>query len=182
MNKKIVALGCLVIVFLLVKTVDALNSEPGSMADPVVTKSYVKEQLAEFKEDLLDDLEDLDLESLKTETNKNEEDETEKTDEEKDINLVEDTRDMFKFKAFLVKEGKKLIGMESTEIILRSGKATAITSEAGGLQNMTNGTDIGFDKEVPLYNLIIIPRTDGRGMIMQQDSWVMVRGLYEVVD
>lgn len=78
-----------------------------------------------------------------------------------------------------VNPGDKLVGKQGTEIILRAGQGTAVISELGGLQDMTDGVDItgGF---VPKYHLIIIPRDDGRGIFVTKEATFMVRGGYTI--
>ena len=74
-----------------------------------------------------------------------------------------------------------LIGDAGSEIILRSGSATAITSPSGGLSDVTAGTDITEGKPIPANHLLIIPRSDGRGIFVTKNStFVMVRGGYTI--
>ena len=76
--------------------------------------------------------------------------------------------------------GQKLIGKEGTEIILRSGEATAIDNGANGISDITAGTDLMTGKQVALNHLLLVPRDDGRGITAVTDIWVMIRGDYEI--
>ncbi|MCL2501347.1 MAG: hypothetical protein FWE90_13580 [Defluviitaleaceae bacterium] len=71
-----------------------------------------------------------------------------------------------------------LIIENGTEVILRSGSAVVVAGP-NGLVNMTTGGDILDGQNVGLNNLLIAPRTDGRGIrITSNSAWVMVRGAY----
>ena len=82
------------------------------------------------------------------------------------------------FKAVEVKAGQKLIGVEGTEIILRSGEAKAIDNGANGVSDLTGGKDLMMGYWVFPNHLLMTPRDDGRGISATTDIWVMVRGGY----
>ena len=77
-----------------------------------------------------------------------------------------------------VTAGKQLIGKEGTEVILRSGEATAIDNGANGVSDITAGTDLMTGMQVGMNHLLLVPRDDGRGIYAVTDIWVMVRGDY----
>lgn len=79
-----------------------------------------------------------------------------------------------------LKKGQFLIANAGTEIILRGGKGTAIVSQLGGLQDITEGVDLGEGANIPLYHLLLVPRDDGRGVYCTTDAIFMVRGSYKV--
>ena len=74
--------------------------------------------------------------------------------------------------------GQRLIAEAGTEIVLRSGRATAIDGPKGGLSNVTAGRDLRMGEEIPLNHLLIVPRSDGRGVLATTDVFLMVRGLF----
>ena len=76
--------------------------------------------------------------------------------------------------------GQSLIGKEGTEIILRSGEATAIGNTENGISDVTGGADLMTGTPVQLNHLLLTPRDDGRGIKAVTDIWVMVRGEYVV--
>ncbi len=77
-------------------------------------------------------------------------------------------------------KGQTLIGHEGTEIILRSGKATALAPESNGIVNVTSGSDLINGAEVKANNLMIIPRYDGRGVyVTSDDAWFLIKGGYD---
>ncbi len=83
-----------------------------------------------------------------------------------------------------VAPGGMLEGGEGTEIILRAGTALAVANSAGnGLSNVTVGKDLGSGERLPLNNLLIIPREDGRGARVPAGGGTaifMVRGAYTI--
>ncbi len=84
------------------------------------------------------------------------------------------------YQAVSIDEGQSLIGKAGTEIILRSGEATAIDNGANGVSDVTAGTDLRSGTEVELNHLLLTPRDDGRGIYAKTVIWVMVRGDYTV--
>lgn len=79
-----------------------------------------------------------------------------------------------------LKPGQSVIGAEGTEMILRSGKAKAITSENGGLADLTGGKDLPSGSKIPQNHLILLPRSDGRGMKSETKTIIIVRGTHMV--
>lgn len=77
-------------------------------------------------------------------------------------------------------QGQRLIGGEGTEIILRSGEATAIDNGANGISDLTAGLDLMTGSQVGTNHLLLVPRSDGRGILATTDIWVMVRGTYTI--
>lgn len=150
----------IVLILGLVTTVVAANLEPGSEQDPIVTKSYVDEQIEEIKDFIEDKIDNLKV-------NKNT---SSKTD--------------YTFEPIKVNKNLSIIGKQGTEIIVRSGEGKAITlikdGIENGLQDITDGVDLRKDEVVPLNHLIIIPRDDGRGIKFTVESYIMIRGDYTI--
>jgi len=85
------------------------------------------------------------------------------------------------FEIVYLERGQLLIGDKSTEIILRSGIASAVDSEMGGLADVTAGKDIRNGEMVSQNHLLIVPRDDGRGIKAENDHVVlMVKGGYSI--
>lgn len=185
-NKKnwiigIFSIMLLVILFFPLDWVEA-GLEPGSQGDPLVSKSYVDRRVNEI----------LSMIQGKT-TPSNPDSETNKPSlpMSKD-ELLEQVDLLIQFRikeagikaptyeVIEVKKGQTIIGEQGTEMILRSGRAKAIASESGGLQNITAGTDIKQQETIPQYHLLLIPRSDGRGFEMDADGWIMIRGDYRI--
>lgn len=79
-----------------------------------------------------------------------------------------------------VSPGQRLLGKGGTEIILRSGEATAIDNGANGISDMTAGADLMTGQSVGLNHLLLVPKDDGRGIQAKTDLFVMVRGSYTI--
>lgn len=147
----------------------AAKGEAGSANDPLVTKSYVDSQIAAISGGgSLSKLEN-----------------TVKAQEEM-INVLTQEMNALKkqgsssYTVVTVPAGSSITGMQGTEIIVRSGSGIVLASDGGGLQDMTEGTDLLGGNEVPKYHLVIIPREDGRGIYATKDLIVMVRGGYNI--
>ncbi len=79
-----------------------------------------------------------------------------------------------------VEAGQLVLGGEGTEIILRSGEASAIDNGANGVSDLTAGQDLITGQNVSLNHLLLVPRDDGRGIYALTDIFVMIRGPYSL--
>ena len=141
MKKYIAVLVVMIAVFGLTIVAAAATADPGSEKDPLVTKSYVDNLIAQIKGS-------------------------------------GGTSDSYK--AIQLTAGQQLIGNEGTEIILRSGEATAIDNGANGISDLTGGKDLMTGNSITANHLLLVPRSDGRGISATTDIWVMVRGSYHI--
>lgn len=152
--------------------------EPGSQEDPLVTLSYVQKRIEQVKFYLDEKLNP----AIETSNNNATQIQT----------LVEENKQLKEKIANLqssgsasldvveLKDGQTLICNAGTEIILRGGNATAIASDLGGLSDTTAGEDIQMNQKIPNNHLLIVPRSDGRGVLVPKYAIFMVRGSYEV--
>lgn len=156
----IVTIICVVGSFL---TIYAQDNAPGSVSDPIATKSYVDAQIEKVV-------------NLFTELAGN----GNNTGDNKDNNTEPSTNAMtFKVLGPLP-GGTIILGGEGTEMIVRSGGAIAVCPGINGIQNVTAGDDIPNEAQIPLNHLVIIPREDGRGIYIEKEAYVMIRGDYTV--
>ena len=175
MNKKIIATLCALALTIGVgisniRALSAGETAPGSSSDPVVTKGYVDRLVQELpihkkvaaQEEMIGLL-NSQINALKSGVGGVEN------------GTVGDTT----YKVVEVNPGEKLIGKQGTEIILRAGEGTAIISNLGGLQDVTQGVDITAGI-IPKYHLLITPRDDQRGVLVTKKATFMVRGGYTV--
>lgn len=130
------------------------DAAPGSTGDPVVTKSYVDSVIA----------------ALQTKV-----DAIEKA-QAATPSAVEAPSAVFK--VVQVEAGKTVIGGEGTELILRSGSATAVDNGANGVSDLTAGADLKGGTAVEKNHLLLVPRNDGRGIKCTTNCYVMVLGEY----
>ncbi len=83
------------------------------------------------------------------------------------------------FAVVSVKKDEKFLGDAGCEFILRQGAATVITSELGGLNDVTSGEDLK-EGAIPPNHLLIVPRDDSRGFLATKDVLIMVKGGYTI--
>ncbi len=160
MTKKM-KLGMIMLATLVVgSSVYAAKGDAGSSNDPLVTKSYVDSKVTQLQKTVEVQASMIDL-------------------------LAQEINNMGKeessgYEVVTVPAGQSIVGKQGTEIIVRSGNGQVLASDGGGLQDMTEGTDLLGGSEIPKYHLVIIPREDGRGIYATKDLIVMVRGGYNI--
>lgn len=143
---------------------DGAGTTPGTTEDPVVTKSYVDQQIQQ---------------ALKggggTSTNPTQPS-TPSTSEQPSQGADE-------VKNVALKPGKLLIADAGTEFIVRSGHAVIYTEVASGVADLTDGKDLLNGQAAPKNHLLSFPR-EGRGIQVKEGSQsnliVMVRGGYTI--
>ncbi|MGI6605065.1 MAG: hypothetical protein ACOX2S_08565 [bacterium] len=72
--------------------------------------------------------------------------------------------------------GETLRAEAGAEIILRAGKAVAVTGPQGGIADLTAGRDIQAGEVIPANHLLLVPRSDGRGLTTSTPVVLLVRG------
>ncbi|SIQ84147.1 MULTISPECIES: hypothetical protein [unclassified Paenibacillus] len=86
-------------------------------------------------------------------------------------------------KVINVPVGKTLIAADGAEVVVRAGKAVAYSPDSNGIADVTDGIDIKSGAAVPQNHLILFPR-GGRGVSsapgMKTGLTVMVKGSYEI--
>ena len=138
----------------------ASNATPGTEADPLVSRSYVDEQINQVKTMMA---------NISSDGGSN------NTNNSQDQITAAQT-----FTPILLKTGQIMIGGEGTEIIPRSGTTTAYSEVPDGVSDVTDGADIANGKVLQLNHLLIVARSDGRGVKAARDSWVLVKGSYTI--
>ena len=154
----------------------AFAAEPGSEKDPLISLSYFENKIEELKTDVIESL-TKDIE--KTLTQKLD---TMQTDLDKSIKEVKEQANSTtagSFELITLATNESLICDTGTEIIIRSGRCVAISSESGGLSDTTDGIDIPNGEVIQKNHLIIIPKNDGRGVRCEATGAVMIKGSYE---
>jgi len=201
MKKQVNLLIACVLFFSAVLIANAASSaQPGSEFDPLVTKSYVDEQIQKLSEKI----------GSGKSTGGSSSSKTGSVDEQVISNLRTDVRDLTNLiidaytkiqslekqnleliqkmqaleSGFTVVEASKgqavLLGAGS-EAIVRSGETTAMTGMYGGLADVTSGIDLKTGDVVPNQHLLISARDDGRGIKIESDTaYMLIRGSYSV--
>lgn len=176
-------------------SVSASTTEPGSAADPLVSRSYVeqviqglidnghlelrllplatKDELAQAFSQVLtkDEL----AQGLSQVLTKNE-----LAEALVEVPTKAQVESVTQFRRVDVPQGFALLGEAGTEIVLRGGKATAIVSNMGGVLDATAGVDLVADQAIVPNHLLVIPISDGRGISATTDVILIVKGSYAV--
>lgn len=167
-------LGAIMVVMLLAgHIVSAGDFQPGSQEDPLVTLSYVEQRNEQLK--YYSDQRDQELNALIQQNGQRI-----AALEERIESLPITGNQTASLEIVTLATGQKLIAEAGTEIILRGGQATAIQSQLGGLSDVTGGRDIKQDELVPANHLLLVPRSDGRGVKAVTECILMVRGQYVI--
>lgn len=159
---KIIGIACLLAGAFFLQTIpnvaDGEPVAPGSVNDPVITKSYLEQELQKIKQG---------TSATPTATPKPEPDKNQTQSAE--------------LKVLELKPGQTLYAAAGTELIVRTGKTVAVSSDENGIPDVTSGTDIAPNAAIANNHLLIFPR-EGRGIKPDPKSkveiFVMVRGGY----
>ncbi len=188
-KSKIALIACVILsCVLLVVSSAAGAGQPGSDADPLVTKSYVDQKIAQLSAQI----------GTGTGTSTG----TGTVDTGTVAQLQTDVGDLTKFvidalteietlkgriasleSGYTVveaKAGQKIILSGGSEALLRSGTAVAIKGTNGVLVDASAGVDLNDGVNVPVQHLLISSRTDGRGLLIKSNSFLLIRGAYTI--
>ena len=133
------------------------STQPGTTDDPVVTKSYVDQQIQKA----------LGNGGGSTQPS----------------NPSPPSQGGDEIKVVTLKPGKILVANAGAEFIVRSGKAVIYTQDSNGVADLTDGVDLVNGQAAPSNHLLSFPR-EGRGITVKDGQKngliVMVRGGYTV--
>ncbi|SHI69342.1 hypothetical protein SAMN02745975_00410 [Geosporobacter subterraneus DSM 17957] len=152
----VAVLGVFVLTVVFAQVGKAGYFEPGTKEDPIVTQTYVEKRNEQLRYYIDQKIEELNSKLNQTQANQF-------------------------FQVIEVQKGQKVICRASTELIVRSGQAKAIASSAGGLSNLISGKDLKSGEIVPMNQLILVPRDDGRGLDVTADkTFILIKGGYDI--
>ncbi|HOQ75431.1 MAG TPA: hypothetical protein PK369_02525 [Thermoclostridium sp.] len=186
-EKRRIAYPLFVVLFILVAIVVAQAAgEAGSSTNPLATKDYVDREIAKLAAQINSStggssgtVNSAEIEQLKTDvgdlTKFIIDALTRLNDLDKRVTTVENG-----FVVISMKKGQTLELGGGSEVILRSGSATAISGESGTLVDVSVGKDLNQGVAVPVQHLVIAPKGDGRGLKITADAWLIVRGGYTI--
>lgn len=176
------AMACM-LTWLIGSTTSAGSTTPGSVNDPLVTKSYVDKKDGEIEASLearIALLEeggsqvvaptvsgDVDMEALY----------------EYIDTVIAQSGGTGLFVVVEATKGQQLICGASAEVILRAGSATVVSGVNGdGLADLTSGEDLSGGDVVPKQHHLLVSRDDGRGLLIDAEgtSYILVKGAYEI--
>jgi hypothetical protein len=155
------------------------GTTPGSEADPVVTQSYVelKSEQTKYYIDNLITKSSQEIADLKTQL---EQKNQEILKLQETVNELSAGGGSEGFQVVLLNKDKTLLTGAGAELIVRSGKVTAVKGTNGGLANVTSAKDLNTGEAVVLNHLLISSRDDGRGIKAGIDSYLLIRGTYTI--
>ncbi|MCC3379462.1 hypothetical protein ACFQ5D_13635 [Paenibacillus farraposensis] len=159
------------------------SGQPGTADDPVVTKSYVDQKIAQaIKGETPASSTTSKTTNTATPTTSAASNATKSgaSSTDKASTAVGQTEEL---KVVDVKPGQKLIAKAGSEFILRNGYAVVYSMDASGAVDITSGTEIIHNQAVEKNHLLSFPR-EGRGIQVKEGQKfglvVMVRGGYTV--
>lgn len=168
-NKRIIVI-LLVLTLTLSWVFVSIAVEPGSNDDPLISLSYFENRIKALQEEVTNNI----TEAVMSKFNEL------KLSIETSLNEIKEKgiSDPAQFEVVSLKENNILICDAGTEIIIRSGRCVAIASTSGGISDVTEGKDLSNDEEITNNHLLIIPRSDGRGIKCNIEGAVMIKGTY----
>ncbi|WP_281883081.1 hypothetical protein [Paenibacillus sp. YYML68] len=167
MKKRLWVFILMFVLFLVIYTstdlasANKVDTQPGTINDPVITKSYfdlqIDSKIAEALGKQVKSESPAATQPVATNTS--------------NLTIVQ------------LAQTQTLVAGSGTEIIVRTGKTVVTSSDESGIANVTTGKDITAGQAVENNHLLIVPR-EGRGIKPdpknKQDIYVMVRGSYTV--
>jgi hypothetical protein len=149
-------------------------TDPGSDADPIVSKSYVDAAVAGVGSDITAFQQKLDAMQALIES------------QTQEIKLLKDqvqsggTGGSGGFQVVTLESGYVIYTGSGTEIVLRSGNAAAVKGQNGGMSDVTAAKDLVDGTIVIANHLLISSRDDNRGIRAISQCYLIVRGSYKI--
>lgn len=137
--------------------VSEADNTAGTTSDPLVTVSYMNQQLEALETKLMAEI------------------------NAQGSGTTAGTSENVLFEILNVKKGAYIYFGDSAEFILRVGGATALDPNAIGIPDLTSGNKIMNYESIPIDHHILVPTNDGRGIAITQDCWIMIKGNYTLV-
>ncbi len=123
----------------------------GGEDDPLVTKSYVDQAVAQAVAD------------------------AQKDDSSGDSETAEEG-----FRVVHLTAGQTVVCYENTQFVLRSGQARTVVPGSNGISDLTAGKDLTNKQNLTANHLMLVPRSDGRGFVARTEVYVMISGAYTI--
>lgn len=177
----------------------ASSAQPGSEFDPLVTKSYVDEQIKKLSEKIgsgkstgssstnTGTVNDQVIDNLRTDVR----DLTNllidayskiQSLEKQNLELIQKLQTLESgFEVVEVSKGQIVLLGAGSEAIVRSGETVAVSGMYGGLADVTPAKDLTTGQAISNQHLLISARDDGRGIKVHSDvSYMLIRGSYSI--
>jgi hypothetical protein len=162
---------------------EELTTTPGTVDDPLVSKSYLDEQVEK--------LVGRELDAMQKGFNQQLTDAIATNQAQAKQDLAQELKKMREsavsaqtnYEIVPVKSGQMIVLGGGAEAIVRQGKAQLFSPDANGISNITVGKALFNRDQLVNDHLLVFPR-DGRGIFQQSnfkaDLIVMVRGGYQI--
>ena len=198
-NLAFIALVAIIFTVAVIGTADGVI--PGSEQDPLVTQSFVNQRVAELqlvvdnaaseinkhsnelikqrqeiaKQNAIIEAQNTEITSLKTEIS---------SLKEQIASLggapVRSAASQNRYVPVKLPKGKALLTGESTEILVKVGRCTAIASKSGGIMDIITGKDLRAGEAVTINRVLLSLQNDGRGVRATVDATIWVKGSYTI--
>ena len=180
----------------------ATSAQPGSEFDPLVTKSYVDEQIQKLSQKIgsgssgsarpstgtgSGSVDEQVINNLRTDVS----DLTSliieaymriQSLEKQNMELIRKVEELEQgFTVVEAAKGQRILLGAGAEVIVRSGEALAVQGELGGLADVTTAKDLTGGMQITNQHLLISSRKDGRGLQVVSDVvFLLIRGGYTI--
>ncbi|HEY8500164.1 MAG TPA: hypothetical protein VIL89_06060 [Clostridia bacterium] len=194
----VIALVCVTATFTAANAAST-SAQPGSEFDPLVTKSYVDEQIQKLSQKIgsgsgrpstgtsSGSVDEQVINNLRTDVS----DLTSliieaymriQSLEKQNMELIQKVEELEQgFTVVEAAKGQKVLLGAGAEVIVRSGETLAISGEFGGLADVTAAKDLTSGMQVTNQHLLISSRKDGRGLQVVSDmAFLLIRGGYTI--
>ncbi len=194
-----IALVCVTLTFTAAHAANT-SAQPGSEFDPLVTKSYVDEQIQKLAQKIgsgssgrpstgtsSGSVDEQVINNLRTDVS----DLTSliieaymriQSLEKQNMELIQKVEELERgFAVVEAAKGQRILLGAGAEVIVRSGETLAISGELGGLADVTAAKDLTEGMQVTNQHLLISSRKDGRGLRVVSDvAFLLIRGSYTI--
>jgi len=153
MKKRILKVMAVVTAVVLCVLCTTVIADPGTNADPLISKSYIDNILLPQIQQMIDS---------------------------KVAGAGGSGGNAASFAVVEARAGQEIICSAGAELILRMGSATVIATSKGGLADTTAGCDLGSGANMPANHLLVVPVSDGRGIRANANVIVLIKGGYTV--
>lgn len=157
-----------------IATAVTVGVEPGSEQDPLISKSYVDDIMASNTAEVA---------ILKQQLEEQKQQLEEQKQQMVELKMQLQSVSSEGFVVLTLEAGQTLLPGGGTELILRSGKATGVSGQNGdNLADVTSAKDLVKGASVVINHLLISSRDDGRGIKASIKCYLLVRGLYKIIE
>lgn len=157
-------------------------NQPGSVNDPLITKSYVDQVVAsQVKSEIVKQMEAQLAELDQMLADKKQEMDAQIVQFQKQLEAV--VGQAGGTTVVELQPSQTLFAAQGTSLIVRNGTTVAVSTDANGIPDVTGGKDLMDGTAVSLNHMLLFPR-EGRGIKSTHSStvFVMVTGGYTVLN